>query len=198
MGRNWEQAYLDGDTPWDKGSAAPPLLAFLAEKAILGHVLVPGCGTGHDAIALAEAGADVTGMDIAPPALEIASKRSHEGVVQWLEGNFLDVKQVQAGYYDWIVEHTCLCAIEPSEREAYVQSVRHALKPGGFLWAVFFRKVTSYDGSGPPHPIESEEIDQLFVDGFRLLSRYVPEHTYSCRPVGREEVRLYRFSSANA
>ena len=192
MARDWEQAYREGETPWDKGSASPPLIAYLAEHHIVGRVLVPGCGTGHDVLALAEAGAEVTGVDIAPRALAIARKRVHQGKVQWIEGDFLDLGQVEASYYDWVVEHTCLCALDPAERERDVRSVRHALKPGGCLWAVFFREVADYDGLEPPHPIDAKEIDQLFADGFELLDAYVPSKTYPCRPMGREEVRLYR------
>ena len=37
-----------------------------------------------------------------------------------------------AGKFDAVVEHTCLCALNPVDRKAYVQSVRKLLKPGVF------------------------------------------------------------------
>lgn len=192
MLKDWEQAYAEGDTPWDKGSAAPPLVEYLEVHQIAGRVLVPGCGTGHDARVLAEAGAEVTGIDFAPRALATARKSAGAGAVRWVEGDFLRLDEEEWDAYDWVVEHTCLCAIDPVQREAYVQSVRQALKAGGFYWAVFFRQVSHYDGSGPPHPIDAAEIDTLFAKGFELIQSYTPERTYSCRPKGREEVRLYR------
>ena len=192
MSKDWEQAYKTGNTPWDKGSASPPLLEYLESHRMEGRVLVPGCGTGHDAVVLAESGAEVTGMDIAPRALEMARKQRLQAKVRWVEGDFLDRGQVEAGYYDWVVEHTCLCAIEPWQREAYVKSLQHALKPGGHYWAVFFCVVSDYDGSGPPHPIVSDEIDRLFATGFGWVDSYIPQVTYPCRPVGREQVRVYR------
>ncbi|MFN5868275.1 MAG: thiopurine S-methyltransferase, partial [Akkermansiaceae bacterium] len=49
---DWNQRYELGDTPWEKGHAAPPLLELLEkmDPSIWGEgaVLVPGCGTGHD------------------------------------------------------------------------------------------------------------------------------------------------------
>lgn len=192
MSKDWEQAYEMGNTPWDKGSASPPLVEYLERHRIKGRVLVPGCGTGHDAAVLAESGADVTGMDIAPLALKMARKQRPHAKVCWLEGDFLDRGLMEAGYYDWVVEHTCLCAIDPDQREAYVKSLRHALKPGGYYWAVFFRLVSNYDGNSPPHPIVSDEIDRLFADGFERLDSYIPQRTYVCRPAGRELVRVYR------
>ena len=56
MARDWNAAYRLGDTPWDKGYAAPPLIEFLKRQSISGCVLVPGCGAGHDVRALVGAG----------------------------------------------------------------------------------------------------------------------------------------------
>ena len=75
-----------------------------------------------------------------------------------------------------------------------MDSLCQALKPGGHYWAVFFCVVNDYDGSGPPHPITAPEIDGLFAEGFDLLDSYIPQATYPCRPVGREQVRVYRKS----
>jgi SAM-dependent methyltransferase len=194
MQKDWDSAYASGNTPWDKGTASPPLLEYLENHRISGRVLVPGCGTGHDAVLLSKAGAEVIGMDIAPRALRVARQNPAGAAVRWLEGDFLDLGQVEAGHYDWVVEHTCLCAIEPRQREAYVDSLRQALKPGGHYWAVFFCEVSAYDGSGPPHPIKAPEIDSLFAGGFELMDSYTPQETYPSRPVGHELVRVYRKS----
>lgn len=131
-------------------------------------------------------------MDLAPRALARARKSAGADTVRWVEGDFLRLDAEERDAYDWVVEHTCLCAIDPAQRETYVQSVRGALKVGGFYWAVFFREVSHYDGSSPPHPIDAAEIDILFAKGFELIQCYTPERTYSCRPKGCEEVRLYR------
>ena len=50
--RDWEACYRNNETPWDKGTAAPPLEELVDEYGSVvflgGQVLVPGCGLGHD------------------------------------------------------------------------------------------------------------------------------------------------------
>jgi methyl halide transferase len=70
---DWEKRYRIGDTPWEKGAAAPPLLEWLGSRgAMQGDVLVPGCGFGHDVRAIAAASpiALVVGLDVAASALD--------------------------------------------------------------------------------------------------------------------------------
>ncbi|MFT5837096.1 MAG: SAM-dependent methyltransferase [Candidatus Azotimanducaceae bacterium] len=188
MTKDWNQAYEDDDTPWDKGSASPSLLEFLAKSAISGRVLVPGCGTGHDVRALAGQGADVIGMDIAPSAIRQAKAFPEVEGARYVINDFLNLGARHTVAYDWVVEHTCLCALEFAKRAAYVESLCCALKPGGQYLAVFFREVSDYTGNGPPHPISREESDALFSDAFEVVESFIPQQTYPSRPVGAEEV----------
>jgi len=51
-----EQRYRTGDTPWEKGAPAPPLLDWIRERGALnGSIQVLGCGSGYDVRALAAA-----------------------------------------------------------------------------------------------------------------------------------------------
>src|SRR6188508_3005688 len=74
----WEERYQSGDMPWEKGEASPGLIDFLAAHPELprGSVLVPGCGTGHDARVWAKAGFTVTGVDLAPSAIRLSQERT--------------------------------------------------------------------------------------------------------------------------
>lgn len=193
MSRNWNQAYEVGDTPWDKGAPAPPLEAYLAERAIHGQVLVPGCGTGHDVRLLARQGAAVTGLDLAPAALARARAVPPEGDEVYVCCDFLQLPPDLIGRFDWVVEHTCLCALPPAARPAYAASVAAALKPGGSLLGIFYREVPDYDGEGPPHPITAEELDALFGAAFEQVVAYHPTRTYPSRPFGCEELRWLRW-----
>lgn len=190
MGRDWNRAYDEGDTPWDKGSAAPPLLAFLARRCIAGHVLVPGCGFGHDVRALSAQGAEVTGLDLAPGAVRGARAFPPAGSERYLAGDFLELPASLAGAFDWVVEHTLLCALHPAQRIPYARAVREALRPGGRFLAVFYRRIPGDDRDGPPFPISEADIDRLFGTDFETLERWTPLETYPSRPPGAEEVRL--------
>ncbi|MGB0744062.1 MAG: methyltransferase domain-containing protein, partial [Opitutales bacterium] len=159
-----------------------------SSRRIEGKVLVPGCGAGHDVRLLAGQGAEVTGLDLAPGALKKAESFSKAASESYLLGDFLNLEKKHYRSYDWVFEHTCLCAIEPAEREAYVASLISALKPGGHFLAIFYREVPNYTEDGPPHPISEQEINELFGENFEVIDSYVPKQCYPSRPVGSEIV----------
>ena len=195
MARDWNAAYEGGDTPWDKGYASPPLIEFLKLQSISGRVLVPGCGAGHDVRALSAEGAEVVGLDIAPRGINKAETFPVSYGERYELGDFLNLGKQYHQAFHWIVEHTCLCAIDPSEREAYARSVAQALKPDGKYLAIFFREVSDYKGNGPPHPISREQSDALFGDSFELIKSFVPQQTYPSRVIGAEEVCWMRLKA---
>lgn len=169
----WEQKYQEQDTPWEKGEASPGLVDFLESHPDLqpGSVLVPGCGTGHDVRVWASHGFFVTGYDIAPSAVALAQEKTAEVRLsaEFRLGDFLRDEPVQQ--FDWIFEHTCFCAIQPSERELYVQAVRRWLKPKGSYLAVNY---LIPDTEGPPFGTTREEVMEWFSPGFRLREEWVP------------------------
>lgn len=187
---DWEARYLAKETPWDKGCAAPPLTAFLKRHPVRGAVLVPGCGTGHDVRALASRGeCEVTGLDLSATALRIARTHPPVGTECYAEGDLFALPEDWAGRFDWVVEHTCFCAIPPALRPDYVTAVSRALKPGGHYLALFF--LTPDAPEGPPHGATREEIAQLFDPGFQLLEEWIPEEAFEGRE-GRELCQLRR------
>src|SRR5689334_4615151 len=89
----WEGRYQTQDMPWEKGEPSPGLVDFLKSQPRLarGTVCVPGCGTGHDVRAWAAAGFSVTGYDIAPSAIQLASAKTREAnlTAKFQLGDFL-------------------------------------------------------------------------------------------------------------
>lgn len=185
---DWEARYIAGDTPWDRG-AAPPLAVFLRDHRVTGQVLVPGCGTGHDVRLLAAHGAQVIGLDLSETALAMA--RSHPSIAgeRYEQGNLFALPEEWAGRFDWVVEHTCFCAIPPARRADYVAAVSRMLKPGGALLAVFF--LDPGVDEGPPHGATREEITALFDPEFELLEEWIPSSAFEGRE-GTEICQLRR------
>ena len=165
----WSALYRTGDTRFDKGQVAPPI-ARMARDGDLprGRVLVPGGGRGHDALALAGLGFEVTVVDLAPEACEAAAAAARALGLRLevrCEDVLVDTAAARPGTFDAIVEHTFFCAIDPVRRPDYVEACAELLRPGGVLAGLFF--VLGRPG-GPPFDVTEREVRSLFGDRFDL------------------------------
>ena len=169
----WENRYQTKDMPWEKGEASPGLVDFLAAHPELkrGTVCVPGCGTGHDVREWAKVGFKAYGFDIAPSAIGLSNEKTKAAGLKakFQLGDFLHDEPPFR--YDWLFEHTLFCAIDPSERDDYVQAALRWLKPGGQYLAVNY---LIPDKDGPPFGTTREELMQRFSPHFDLRADWVP------------------------
>ncbi len=193
----WQTRYEAGEAHWDKGAAAPPLLEFLEKEKVEGRVLVPGCGSGHDARALAAQGAEVVGMDFATGAIQAANAYANSPLIQFVMADFLDLEPHFCGGFDWIFEHTCFCAIAPSRRADYVRSCLRALRPGGRILSIFYVNPDHDDPNHPPFRTSLAELDEWFSPSFETLHQQVPTRSYEGRE-GRELLRVMRLRKSAA
>lgn len=185
---NWDQAYQENFTPWDKGQPSPPLVEWFSRNEVSGSVLVPGCGVGHDVMHLVSLGIDAMGLDIAPTAVERAKATYPEHAERFVVADLFSFR----GQFDAVVEHTCLCALPPEWRERYRDVVAFLLKPGGRLIGVFFINPEMDPGeTGPPFGISPDELTALFGSRFDLIESQMPGAAYAGRE-GRELVRVLR------
>ncbi len=189
---DWNQAYQENFTPWDKGLPAPPLVEWLECHSLSGRVLVPGCGVGHDVAFLVSRGVDAYGLDIAPTAVARAKERYPQLAERFVCADLFEFR----GQYDAIVEHTCLCALPPEWRINYRDAVASLLKAGGLLVGVFFINPEMDTGeSGPPFGISMDELTALFTPRFRVVESQVPATAYPGRE-GRERLCVLQLSAA--
>jgi methyl halide transferase len=163
----WEQRYQAGDDPWDLGYPTPPLDNLLksTQAPPPGRMAALGIGSGLDALRFAAAGFDVVGFDFAPTAIARARQNA---ATQGLNAEFVqhDIFALPPEWhhsFDYVLEHTCFCAIDPALRSAYVQVVRQLLRPQGKLIALFF---THDRDGGPPFGVTSQGIRDYFEPYF--------------------------------
>ncbi len=194
---DWQQQYVAGETPWDRGGPAPALVQYLTGRAVRGRVLVPGCGTGQDVKAWASSGAEaVIGLDVAPLAVERAGKLLHDvpRAEVRLGDLFVDCHEPPlAGAFDLVWEHTCYCAIPPERRPDYVRAVAAALRPGGQLLGVFYLNPWDEDedqNQGPPFGTGLEELRTMLESHFHLVRGWRPDVAWPGRE-GREWCGLF-------
>ncbi|MEM6911586.1 MAG: methyltransferase [Verrucomicrobiota bacterium] len=182
--RDWEGRYQEGHTPWDKGAASPGLLDFLRTHPWQGRrVVVPGCGLGHDVRALAAAGLESVGLDIAPSAIAAAQAAPAVPLASFHQADLFQLPARWRGAFDCVWEHTCFCAISPLHRQEYVAAIASLLRPGGTFLAVFFLDPETQ--SGPPFGTTKEELHRRFDRSFEVEQEWQPENAYPGR-VGRE------------
>ena len=190
MPTDWEAHYQQSDTPWEKGAPSPGLVDFLTAEPVRGRILVPGCGYGHDVRALAATADEVVGLDIAPSAVEAAQRFPRAGSERYELGDLFNLPPAMRSAFDYVFEHTCFCAIDPSLRPAYVEAVAGALKPGGRLLAIFYLDPgNDSPDEGPPFEVSIAELDRLFLPHFTLDREWLPQRAYPGRE-GREWMRV--------
>lgn len=194
---DWNSRYEKGDTPWEKGRPAPPLLEAMEKLGSEiwggGAVLVPGCGTGHDVRALAAAGIKAHGLDLAPLAIAAAESHAKVGTETYELGDFLDPAWRTGKSFSTVWEHTCFCAIHPSLRPAYAAACAELIALGGRLIGVFFLTPNEpgTEHQGPPFNSSIAEIDSLFAQWFVREHGWVPENSHQGRE-GQEWIAVYR------
>ena len=188
---HWNRIYeAGGRLNWDMGKATPVLREALALASPFGlgtgaSVVVPGCGYGHDAAALAGLGFAATGLDFAPLALAGARERYGEAV-HWAQEDWFTTA---LGPWDAIFDHTCLVAMDPERRPAYAEACAAHLKPGGLWLAVAFHDVLGHPG--PPHATPMDELRRLAEPRFEVLHLDQARQSHP-RRAGREYLLVAR------
>lgn len=165
----WEQHYQEQNTRWDIGQAAPPFVSLLScnKAPTPGRIAVLGCGRGYDAVLFAKHGFEVIGFDFAISAIVEATElaRVTNCDIKFLQRDIFDLPKEFTGYFDYILEHTCFCAIDIERRLSYVQVASSILKSQGQLIGLFF---THNRPGGPPFGATPEEIRQYFEADFKI------------------------------
>lgn len=164
---DWGARYASGDTPWDVGGPHPELARRLAagELGAPGRALVPGCGRGHDALALAEAGWQVVAADlVALDAPALRALRARGGTL--LVGDALALAPAEP--FALVLDHTFFCALDPARRGDWGRLVRRALAPGGALACLVFPCGKPLAEGGPPFGSSAADLAAALGPGFRL------------------------------
>ena len=165
---DWQRHYDEGDLGWDLGHVAPPFVDFLESNAIFPcKTLVPGCGRGHEVIFFGENGFDVTAVDYSIGAVNHLNSVTLERKlnIRVLNLDFFELDSTHDRFYDLLIEQTFFCAISPSQRPLYVETVARILKKGGMIVGLFYH--TGQEG-GPPFNTTRQDIIKHFSGLFEI------------------------------
>lgn len=178
----WEADYQRGTDGWDLGGPTPVFKRLASNGRFKpGRMLVPGAGRGHDAREFARHGFDVTAVDFSPHVVkQMRQLAEHDVPIGILQQDIFALPHEFHHSFDYVLEYTCFCAIDPSRRPEYADQVTKWLKPNGIYIDLAF----PLDGrkGGPPFATTESEILNLFESrGFNLVSREKPEDSIKPR-----------------
>ena len=121
----------------------------------------------------------LTVLDLSATALTAARKRvgARAGEVQWIEANITAANLPLHAYDIWHDRAVFHFLVTPEERHAYVETVLHAVKPGGHVIVATFAEDGPTHCSGlPVMRYSANKLHNEFGAPFTLLCQEKEEH----------------------
>jgi len=151
----WDDAYR-GQPPWEIGRPQRAFMDLELAGAIAGSVLDVGCGTGENALYLAERGHEVWGIDISSVAIGRAMVKAH---ARRLPVVFIAADAVEPDAvgrtFDTIIDCGCFHTLPDGERPRYAESMTALSNAGARLHLMCFSEHEP-PGWGPRRVTEGE------------------------------------------
>jgi 2-polyprenyl-3-methyl-5-hydroxy-6-metoxy-1,4-benzoquinol methylase len=149
----WNERYAGGELPWDTGRPCSHLVEAVGAAVLpRGRILEIGCGTGTNAVWLAEQGFTVTGVDIAPLALERARARAAAAgvTIAFRAFDILGDEALQ-GPFEAVFDRGCFHVFDAAtDRERFASRVAQLLVPGGRWLSMIGSTEGAPRETGPP------------------------------------------------
>jgi cyclopropane fatty-acyl-phospholipid synthase-like methyltransferase len=152
---------------WDTGITPPEVMALL-ENHPAGRALDLGCGTGTNAITLAQHGWQVTGVDYIRSAIRQAKRKARQANVRvdFYQQDVTRLKNIH-GPFDLVLDIGCFHNLTEQDKRIYVQNLSALLETGGtFLMYGFFKQTPDSSENG----ISAVDLD-LLASHLKLVDR---------------------------
>lgn len=167
----WLQ-YRLGRVPWDT-NVTPPELARVIEGEGLapGHALDIGCGTGTNAIYMAQHGWKVTGVDFVRHAIRQARRKAQRaGVgdsVRFVRDSVTNLRELGLAGISLALDIGCLHSLSPVQRAAYAEGLGAVTRAGAvYLLYAFLPRAESGGWLG----MAEDEVARLFAPQFEVVT----------------------------
>jgi SAM-dependent methyltransferase len=152
----WQERYQSGDIPWDTGHPSTELQRSILESGIqAGRAIELGCGTGTNAIWLAQKGFDVTAVDFSSLALEQARQKAAAANVRvrFLEADVLNPLLFNERF-SFIFDRGCYHVVRRLDVEKFIETLERISEPGA--WGLILTG-NAKEPHNPGPPVVSEE-----------------------------------------
>jgi SAM-dependent methyltransferase len=169
---DWNQRYIDSDTPWDSGKPSLVLVRFLEEAKLKPcRMLEFGCGTGTNAIYLAQRGFDVTAVDLSEVALEQARTKAKEAnvSVKFIQADITDPPYL-GGPFPFVFDRGTYHIVRSINLTALQKTLSAVVEPDGlYLVLAGNANTAAPPDKGPPIVRAQDLCSELESDSFDLL-----------------------------
>jgi SAM-dependent methyltransferase len=148
---SWNESYASGESlPWDTGTPDPLLVEVIESRAIApGRTLEIGCGTGTNAIFLAQHGFDVLGIDISEVAVARARAKA-QGRCRFEAVDYLAAAPA-GGPFQFVFDRGCFHVFDgEGERARFAENVAAELVEHGFWLSLIGSTEGAPRDEGPP------------------------------------------------
>jgi len=164
----WEDEY-NKTPPWEVGHPQSAFVdLFSSNELVLGKVLDLGCGTGENAIFLAQNGFSVVGIDLVPSAIEKAKQKA-KGLgleIDFSVGDALHLR-FHSDEFDSVIDSGLFHIFDDKRRLAYIDQIAKVLRPEGGYFMLCFSEKEPTDWGGPRR-VSKEEIEEVLAPNFEV------------------------------
>jgi ubiquinone/menaquinone biosynthesis C-methylase UbiE len=167
----WDEVYRGAgeEIPWDIGVPSEQLIEALERgEVVQGRALDVCCGTGTEAIYLAENGFNVSAVDVSGEAVKIARKKARRAGarVGFVVASVLEMP-FHSGVFGFVNDRGCFHVFPPGQRKAFAMEVCRVMAKGGlYLMRCFSEKEP---GRWGPYRISKQEIADTFSGLFKII-----------------------------
>ena len=150
---DWNARYASKDTPWDSGQPSKELQRVLSQYAIAPcPTLEIGCGTGTNAVFLAQQSFRVTALDLSPLAIEQARQRAKRAgvTVNFLSADLFEPPNLERNF-DFVFDRGVYHSVRGAGLDKFLRTLESVTAPGS-LYLVLAGNANDTEAAdkGPP------------------------------------------------
>jgi methyl halide transferase len=160
-GAEWDVHYKSGNPPWETGRPSEELQRVIAEQKIQPcRVIELGCGTGINAVWLAQQGFDVTGVDFSSLAIEKANRRASEANanVRFVLADILALPG-DFGTFPFFFDRGCYHAVRRQDVAGYLRTLQQVTARGSIGLVLTGNARDPHKPREGPPVVSAEEIN---------------------------------------
>ena len=167
---DWEEHYRAGTAPWDTGRPDREMIRVVESRPIPPcRTIELGCGTGTNALWLAQHGFDVTAIDLVPLAIERAEARAAaaDATIRFVAADLLKLPDLGPSF-DFLLDRGCYHAVRRENAAGYVATIDRLLRPGA-MGLVLAGNAKEPHQPGPP-VVDEQQIRGELGSRFEIVA----------------------------